>query len=161
MEVDGSGTSEASLIPEGTVQGPIETSPALSMEVDGGHSTEASLIPDNLDVAPLQFTAEQEALYERRFKEGYDLFIDKEYIRWLKLNHPEFHINDNSSNENIDNPCEQPGISRDLSKDPSTSEMVPSNVSGPNSLLSNLLVCPALNNLESTGKPTFVGFHSL
>ena len=28
--------------------------------------------------------------------------------------------------------------------------MVPSNVSGPNSSLSDLLVCPALNNLEST-----------
>ena len=145
-----SGTWEASLIPEGTVQGPTETSPALPMEVDGGHSTEASLIPDNFDVAPLQFTAEQEALYKIRFEEGCDLFIDKKHIRWLKLNHPEFHINDSSSNENIDNPCEQPGVSRDLSKDPSTSEMVPSNLSGSNSSLSDLLVCPALNNWEFT-----------
>ncbi len=34
------------------------------------------------------FTSEQEALYERRFEEGYDL-PDPSYMVWLKITHPE------------------------------------------------------------------------
>ena len=37
-------------------------------------------------------TPEQEALFKRRFEEGYDVYIDKDYIRWIKLNHPEVQI---------------------------------------------------------------------
>ena len=57
-----------------------------------------------------QFTAEQEALA------ACYAFIEKEYIKWLKINHPEFHIKDDSSTETTDDPCEQPATSRDLRK---------------------------------------------
>ena len=36
------------------------------------------------------FTAEQELLFKRRFEEGYDIFVDTDYVRWLKLHHPEY-----------------------------------------------------------------------
>ena len=35
------------------------------------------------------FTDEQCALFQRRFIEGYDLDIDPDYLRWLKVYHPE------------------------------------------------------------------------
>ena len=38
---------------------------------------------------PKPFTAEQEASLKRRFKEGYNV---KDYIRWINVNHPEFHV---------------------------------------------------------------------
>ena len=47
------------------------------------------------------FTREQLDLFERRWEEEYDIFEDSEYIRWLKLNHPELLpselLNDNRS----------------------------------------------------------------
>ena len=135
---------------------PSEMSPpTITMEKDGFSSTEVCSIPEgtgqdtvrHLDAT--QFTAEQDALFERQFEEGCDTFIDKEYIEWLKINHPEFHIADNSSNETADDPCGQPATSTDLSKNQTTSNVVCDNVSGPTSSLSDLLVCPALNNLIS------------
>ena len=95
------------------------------------------------------FTAKQEALFERWFEEGCDIFIDKEYIEWLKINHPAFHLTDNSSNETADDPCGQPATSTDRSKDQITSNVVCDNVSGPTSSLFDLLVCPTINNLIS------------
>ena len=35
------------------------------------------------------FTAEQEELYKKRYEEGYDLFIDADYVRWIKIHHPD------------------------------------------------------------------------
>ena len=47
------------------------------------------------------FTREQLDLFKRRWEEEYDTFEDSEYIRWLKLNHPESLpselLNDNRS----------------------------------------------------------------
>ena len=40
--------------------------------------------------------SEQEALYERRFKEGYDL-LDPSYMAWLKITHPGAVVSDLSS----------------------------------------------------------------
>ena len=34
------------------------------------------------------FTAEQQ-LFKRHFEEGYNIFIDPDYVRWLRLHHPE------------------------------------------------------------------------
>ena len=34
------------------------------------------------------FTSEQEALYQKRYKEEYDL-LDPSYVAWLRINHPE------------------------------------------------------------------------
>lgn len=36
------------------------------------------------------FTSEQDALYRRRYEEGYDLDLqDSAYVAWLKINNPE------------------------------------------------------------------------
>ena len=35
------------------------------------------------------FTPEQIELFETRFKEGYNIYSDKDYVAWLELNHPE------------------------------------------------------------------------
>ena len=34
------------------------------------------------------FTDEKMELFERRFQEGYDLFVDADYVRWLELHYP-------------------------------------------------------------------------
>ena len=34
------------------------------------------------------FTPEQEALYEKRYEEGYDLDTDPDYVAWLNINYP-------------------------------------------------------------------------
>ena len=41
-------------------------------------------------VATSSFIAEQLQLYKKRFNEGYNLFIDPDYVRWLGMYHPEF-----------------------------------------------------------------------
>ena len=45
------------------------------------------------------FTVEQEQLFKHRFEEGYNIFIDADYVRWLKLHHPESCPNDGSDCE--------------------------------------------------------------
>ena len=35
------------------------------------------------------FTDEQLELFEKRLEEGYDLFVDADYVRWLEMHHPE------------------------------------------------------------------------
>ena len=35
------------------------------------------------------FTAAQEELFKKRYKEGYDLFIDADYVTWIKIHHPD------------------------------------------------------------------------
>ena len=57
-------------------------------------------------------------------------------------------INDPSTN-NVAVPCEQPAASMDLTKDQASSDTLSGNAQGTTSSLSNLLVYPALNSLES------------
>ena len=45
-------------------------------------------IGENLDISR-PFTELEEELFQTRFENGYDLFIDPNYISWLQLNHPE------------------------------------------------------------------------
>ena len=85
-------------------------------------------------VVPEQFTTEQEALFKRRFEEGYDVYIDKDYIRWIKLNHPELQIVANLAPETLDHsstdviaPCEEPSYSSNVvesSEEPAPSSNV-------------------------------------
>ena len=37
----------------------------------------------------VNFTAEQQQLFKHRLEEGYNIFIDPDYVRWLRLHHPE------------------------------------------------------------------------
>ena len=34
-----------------------------------------------------KFSADKVALFESRYKEGYNIFVDEDYVTWLKLNH--------------------------------------------------------------------------
>ena len=46
------------------------------------------------------FTTEEIELFERRFKEGYDLYIDEKYVDWMNRTYPNFlpaHLRKNSS----------------------------------------------------------------
>ena len=36
-----------------------------------------------------QFTSLEEELFKTRYENGYDLFIDPNYVSWLAMNHPE------------------------------------------------------------------------
>jgi len=48
-------------------------------------------VHDNYDEAIVDnpFTQEQEEHFQRRYREGFDLYIDPDYNQWLKANHPE------------------------------------------------------------------------
>jgi len=80
--------------------------PALTRDADGSgaSSTSDSSVEDTVRHLDAEFTEEQTALFQKWFEEGCDEFIDKEYIRWLKLNHPEFPINDNLTAETVYDP---------------------------------------------------------
>ena len=126
---------------------------------DNAAGSQAVLTP----AVPKPFTAEQEALFKRRFEEGYDVYIDKDYIRWINVNHPEFHVVQDSTPATPDNhlntdlivPCEEPASSQSVSsnetssKDPVTVDksvsVVPVGAGPSTSPLSDLLVCPAMN----------------
>ena len=41
---------------------------------------------------PRKFSVEQEELFQKHFDEGYNLYIDPNYVEWLAVNHPEGFI---------------------------------------------------------------------
>lgn len=43
----------------------------------------------NLVQRTQSFTEEQLALFEHRYENGYNLYIDEDYVSWLQHNHPE------------------------------------------------------------------------
>ena len=64
-------------------------------ELKDNHSTDAHLINDDNgvdtsgDYANDSFTSEQEELFRKWYWEEYDLLIDPDYIRWIRIHHPE------------------------------------------------------------------------
>ena len=112
---------------------------------------------------PKPFTVEQEALFKRRFEEGYDVYIDKDYIRWINMNHPEFQVVQDSTPATPDNhlstdlivPCEEPASSQSVSSNETSPKdavnvgkpvsVIPVGAGSSTSPLSDLLVCPAMN----------------
>ena len=79
----------------------------LGSKEDQQTSTKEGVAEDNTAkcpvVMPKSFTPEQEALFKRRFEEGYDVYIDKDYIRWIKLNHPELRVVEDLTPATLDN----------------------------------------------------------
>ena len=105
-------------------------------------------------VVPEQFTTEQQALFKRCFEEGYDVYIDKDYIRWIKLNHPELQIVANLAPETLDHsstdviaPCEEPSSSSNVVE--SSEEPAPSS----NVLVSSEEQASSSNVLVSSEEP--------
>ncbi len=49
------------------------------------------------DHSGLQFTSDQISVFEKRYEEGYDIFVDQDYVAWLRLNHPQVVPSDHSS----------------------------------------------------------------
>ena len=56
---------------------------------DGDKTVENDIQPVQQSSSNASFTTEQEQLYKCRYEEGYNIFIDVDYVRWLKLHHPE------------------------------------------------------------------------
>ena len=118
-------------------------------------------------VKPKPFTAEQETLFKRRFEEGYDVYIDKDYIRWINLNHPEFHVEqdltpttpDDHLSTHVIVPCEEsvPGHSvSSIETSPQGAvavnkpvSVIPAGAGPSTSSLSDLLVCPAMSTYNA------------
>ncbi len=50
-------------------------------------------------VCNIEFNSQQEALFRRRFDEGYNLNTDPEYNRWLEINHPELEQHSDESRD--------------------------------------------------------------
>lgn len=44
---------------------------------------------DDMPAIPSEFTSEEIELFETRFANGYDLFIDSKYVSWLQQCHPD------------------------------------------------------------------------
>jgi len=59
--------------------------PVHSTEETIADETSARLVDSNSI-----FSVDQEQLFQKHFEEGYDLFPDPDYVRWLTLHHPEF-----------------------------------------------------------------------
>ena len=48
-----------------------------------------SPVEEQIGVDTRPFTEFEEELFQTRYENGYDLFIDPNYISWLQLHHPE------------------------------------------------------------------------
>ena len=59
-------------------------------------------IGENLDLSR-PFTELEEELFQTRYENGYDLFIDPNYVSWLQLHHPESLPEHVSTDLNYDN----------------------------------------------------------
>lgn len=55
----------------------------------------------------VNFTEEEEELFQRRYENGYDLKHDEHYNEWISLNHPS--ISDSSTVEVADDTCSNCG----------------------------------------------------
>ena len=100
-----------------------------------------------------QFSAKQEALFTRCFEEGYDVYVDKDYIRWIELNHPEVTLTPNLENTMASTltsdlvsaePSEQPGPSQQIAANTTT-------VLGDNSVTDLVAPCEQLPSGPSDG----------
>ena len=80
----------------------VPQSKSDEIRLKGDHSTNTHLdnsVDDNgvendvddtfVDDANDSFTPEQEELFRKRYQEGYNLLIDPDYIRWIRIHHPE------------------------------------------------------------------------
>ena len=60
---------------------------------DQGIEVESEIMEDNTAgderMDDNTFTMEQVELFEKRLANGYDLYVDDDYVRWLKQNHPQ------------------------------------------------------------------------
>ena len=54
---------------------------------DGNSSSHDFISPNSSDA---DFTEIQECLFQKRYEECYNIFTDEDYVRWLKLYHPQF-----------------------------------------------------------------------
>ena len=53
-------------------------------------------------VDPPQFTFEEEAIFQTRYEEKYDIYTDPKYVAWLKVNHPEVDVSGDPSMDSDD-----------------------------------------------------------
>ena len=82
----------------------VEGKPPCSND-EGSPATEISStyndVPVDTDAEPSDFNAEQQQLYKKRFDEGYNLYIDPDYTRWLRMYHSESYLSSCSESESV------------------------------------------------------------
>ena len=61
----------------------------LSAHPSNSSALESGSYQSNVDNGGNDFTAEQEELFKKRYEEGYDLFIDADYVKWIKIHYPD------------------------------------------------------------------------
>ena len=61
----------------------------LSAQPSNSSALESGSYQSNVDNGGNDFTAEQEELFKKRYEEGYDLFIDADYVKWIKIHYPD------------------------------------------------------------------------
>ena len=54
----------------------------------------------SVQAPPPSFTADQVEKFEKRIANGYDVFIDDDFVSWLKFYHPHYLLSDLSVTEN-------------------------------------------------------------
>ena len=76
----------------------LVTTPAVHSESADSLVGSVSLVQETNHVAVGKtFTDEQLKLFQRRYEERYNIYIDMDYVRWLELYHPETLPDDRSS----------------------------------------------------------------
>ena len=73
-----------------------KTRPEGTFDRDCNAESHDTNIDDNCvastDESSNEFTSEQDMLFQKRYEEGYNLYIDADCIRWLRLHHLEVNI---------------------------------------------------------------------
>ena len=62
--------------------------PENSSDVSASISDHFSLVTVETPISH-HFSKEQEDLFQKRIDEGYDIFVDEDYVSWLEIDHPE------------------------------------------------------------------------
>jgi hypothetical protein len=99
------------------------------------------------------FTEVQECLFKKCHRERYDIFTDKEYVRWLQLYHPYFLSGSDTfislSDQLLVTPqvpinvtCTSTPVSISNSQEATTSKEVTPSTGGTESIISKFLVSP-------------------
>lgn len=94
------------------------------------------------------FTLEQEELFQKRVEEKYDLFVDPDYVWWLKIHHP--HLLPSSGGSQVSNSVAA-HFSSATPQNPITGISHTESMNTPS--VSSLREPPSTSKSQSTGMP--------
>lgn len=94
---DSPGSADLEITPNGQVDSGSGDSPrSPDLRDDGVRNsnfiaacTSTHTLSSPSECQQYKFSEDQVALFEKRFEEGYNIYVDDKYLAWLKLNHPD------------------------------------------------------------------------